>query len=349
MNEEVRKTLEPRPLPALRSKPVKLTKSDLVSVQPLFPNRPFPTLITPKFQGLNLAEWAADNRDYVQALWEEKRALLFRDFDLGGISGFQQVVEATADGPCLPYLDRSTPRKEYAPNIYCTTIYPPEYRIRLHNEGSYWTVHPQKAHFGCITAPDTGGETPIGDMHAVYNRIDPEIRNEFEARKWMLVRNYNYGMGLPWQEVYQTTDRGMVEAFCRENSVEFEWRDQDHLRTKQIRLPILQHPRTGEQIWHNHAAFFHITTWEVGTREVLQRTFGEDELPYNTFYGDGGAITPDVIQHINEAYDAELVKFTWQEGDVHLIDNIRLAHAREAFSGDRLILVALTEPYIPLQ
>ncbi|HED65037.1 MAG TPA: TauD/TfdA family dioxygenase [Planctomycetes bacterium] len=320
---------------------------DWVDIRPLSEDSPYPTLVTPKVEGLDLNEWAKGNRPFIEKLFHEKRSLLFRHFESGGIEGFETFTNLVADGARLPYRDRSTPRTTYGDNVYCTTIYPPEYTIRLHNEGSYWTAHALKAIFGCVTAPETGGETPIGDVHGVYNRIDPEIREEFVRRKWMLQRNYNEGFALPWQEVFQTNDRAEVEAYCKENRIEFEWRDGDRLRTRQIRNPVLAHPRSGELLWHNHAAFFHITTREAHIREALVSEFGEDELPYNTYYGDGGAIDPEVIAHINAAYDAELVKFRWQEGDVHLIDNCRLAHAREPFTGDRLILVALMEPFQP--
>ena len=32
--------------------------------------------------------------------------------------------------------------------------------------------------------------------------------------------------------------------------------------------------------------------------------------------------------------------------DVTIVDNLRLAHARQPFTGERLILVGLTEPYV---
>ncbi len=321
--------------------------ADLVSVRPLFPGKPFPTLITPKFPNLNLAEWAAGAGDFIEELWKEKRALLFRDFALGGVSGFTRFIATAGDGPCLPYLDRSTPRTEYGPNIYCTTVYPKQYRIRLHNEGDYWTVHARKAFFSCITAPTTGGETPVADVHAVYQRIDPEVVKEFEAKRWMLVRNHNIGVGMSWQEAYQTEDRAEVEKYCDENRIQFEWLGGDRLRTCRIRNPTLAHPRTGEMIWHNHIAFFHITSREAELRDALEAEFSALDLPTNTFYGDGTPIDPEVIRHINDAYDAELLAFRWQEGDVHMVDNIRLAHARQPFTGERLILVALKELYVP--
>lgn len=338
-----------RKIPAVRRKSVGAAQEDWVTIRPLSAEAAFPTLITPNLEGLDLVEWVAGNRDFVQRLWEERRALLFRGFELDGIEGVRRLTEIAADGPRLPYLDRSTPREEYAPGLYSTTIFPQANTIRLHNEGSYWTAHPQKAFFACIMAPETGGETPIGDVHAVHERIDPEIREEFARRKWMLARNYHHGFALPWQEVFQTTDRSEVEAYCATHRIDFEWRDGDRLRTTQVREPILRHPRTGEPLWHNHAAFFHITTREPRLREALQREFADEDLPYNTYYGDGGEIDPDVIRHINAAYDAETVMFPWQRHDVTIVDNLRLAHARQPFTGERLILVALTEPYVPPQ
>jgi alpha-ketoglutarate-dependent taurine dioxygenase len=336
---------EPRRVGPTRRRKVVASAEHLVDIRPLFPDRPFPTLITPRTRGVRLLDWLTVSRDAVQALWEDKRALLFRGFEPWSQDDFRRMTDAVGEGPRLPYVDRSTPRQEYGDNVYCTTIYPAENTIRLHNEGSYWLTHARKAIFGCVTAPHTGGETPIGDVHAVHERIAPEIRAEFAERKWALVRNYSEEFALPWREVFQTQEKREVEDYCRKSRIEFEWRGGGRLRTIQRREPIIDHPRTGERLWHNHAAFFHITTREEPIRSALQYEFADDDLPYNTTYGDGGAIDPEVIRHINAAYDAELVKFTWEVGDVHMIDNLRLAHAREPYAGDRLILVALMEAW----
>jgi len=332
-----------------RAKRKSISKStrDWVEIRPMYADRPYPVMITPKFDECDLHEWLTNNRDYARALWEEQRSLLFRGFDFGGTEGFERFVKAFAESDPLPYVDRSTPRAEYGKNIYCTTIYPRENTIRLHNEGSYWLVHPSIAFFGCITAPAVGGATPFGDVHRVYERIDPAIREEFERRDWLLQRNYNAGLSLPWQEVFQTTDRQQVEDYCAKNRIRVEWKDGDGLRTQQVRKPVMTHPRTGVPLWHNHAAFFHVSSYEPQMRAALTRDYAHDELPYNTYYGDGGEIPEDVIAHIHEAYEAEKIRFTWQEGDLHLIDNLQLAHAREPYEGERLILVSLNEPFVP--
>ena len=340
------KTSGPR-IGRAKRKSISNSTRDWVEVRPLSDERPNPVLITPKLDEFDLHEWLTKNRDYVRQLWDEKGSLLFRGFDLGGTAGFAKFVKIFAEGGSLPYVDRSTPRKEYGKNIYCTTIYPEENSIRLHNEGSYWLVHPGVAFFGCITAPPVGGATPTGDVGLVYEAIDPAIREEFERRDWMLQRNYNAGLSLPWQEVFQTEDKAQVETYCAENRIKLEWKDGDGLRTQQVRPAVMIHPRSGVPLWHNHAAFFHISSQEESMRAALTADFAHDELPYNTYYGDGGEIPDDVIAHIHEAYESALVRFQWQEGDLHLVDNLRIAHGRDPYQGDRLILVSLNEPFVP--
>ena len=320
------------------------TDADGYTLEPLYPDSPYPMVLRPSVRGTSLTEWAAHHAETIEELLWRHRSLLFRDFDLGGVEGFGTFVGATSTGEPLPYRDRSTPRRAYGKNVYCTTIFPPEMRIRLHNEGSYWRAWAQKAYFGCITAPPTGGETPIGDVHRVHERLPERIRAPFRRHGVMYVRNYNDGLGLPWQEVFQTEDEHEVEAYCRANDIAWEWKEGGRLRTRTIRPAIRTHPRTGEALWFNHAAFFHASALEPATREAMVAALGEDGLPYQTYLGNGGPIPDADVSTILKAYDDEEIAFRWQEGDVHLIDNMRLAHARSPYAGERLILVALTEP-----
>src|SRR5205809_1128837 len=80
-------------------------------------------------------------------------------------------------------------------------------------------------------------------------------------------RNFNGGVGLSWQTAFGTDDRAEVERYCVQSDIQWEWQDEDRLRTRQIRSAVARHPRTGEPVWFNHIAFFHLSTLEPQVRE----------------------------------------------------------------------------------
>jgi hypothetical protein len=79
-------------------------------------------------------------------------------------------------------------------------------------------------------------------------------------------------------------------------------------------------------------------------REFLVDMYGADGLPFNTRFGDGDPVGEDVVELLNEVYDANTVREPWQAGDLLLVDNIRFAHSREPFEGPREVLVGMGDP-----
>lgn len=329
-----------------KPKAVNLSSLSLVRMGPLHLGEALPLLIEPAIEGVNLLEWVRQNRAAFDDLLWKHNAVLLRGF--GTAPGqFHDFVRATSKGDLLQYRDRTTPRTQVDGNIYTSTVYPQAYSIALHNEGSYWEQWPLKLYFHCEIAPSEGGATPIADTRKVFQLIPREIRERFLERKWMLVRNFGGGVGLGWSDVFQTQDRAEVEAYCRAHDIGFEWIGENGLRTRQIRTAALRHPVCGEMTWFNHAAFFHISAYEKDLREGLLSQFGEERLPYNTYYGDGAPIEDEVIGEIRRAYQQAYVAFPWRAGDILVLDNMAVAHGRQPFQGDRKVLVAMTEPYRP--
>jgi alpha-ketoglutarate-dependent taurine dioxygenase len=320
------------------------SSTEWVRVRPYREGQAIPFVVSPAVDGLDLVTWARSNREYLDRLLGSHRALLFRGFHCDTAERFQAFVEATSRTGRLTYRDRTTPRTSKGDGIYTSTIHPADQRINLHNEGTYWTQWAFKIYFCSVKAAATGGETPIADVRHVHNRIAPGLRARFEQKGMMLVRNFNDGFGLPWQEVFQTDDAAEVEAYCRDNDIQLEWKDGGRLRTRQIRPAIRHHPVTGEAVWFNHAAFFHYTTLEPAVRDALLGEFGIEGLPYNTCYGDGSPIGDDEAAALREAYEAEKAMFPWEVGDIMLLDNMTVAHAREPYTGERETLAAMTEP-----
>jgi alpha-ketoglutarate-dependent taurine dioxygenase len=347
MTDKLTNELEPkRPGPA-RRKPVSVTQGELVTIGPPLDQGELPLVIYPAVEGLDLVTWAVSNRESIRAHLLKRGGILFRNFKITSPAIFEQFVIACSN-ELLQYKERSSPRTRVSNNVYTSTDYPAEHSIFLHNENSYQHTWPLKIFFCCIAPSAQGGETPIADCRKVLERIDPKIRRRFIDKGWMLVRNFGGGLSLTWQSVFQTEDRAEVEAYCREAGIETEWRG-DRLRTRQVRPAVARHPVTGDLTWFNHAAFFHVSTLEPSTCDGLLAEMEKEELPNNTYYGDGSPIEPDVLEEIREAYRRETVSFAWREGDILVLDNMLVAHGRNPYAGYRKILVALSEPSIPIE
>lgn len=322
---------------------VRLTSAELVRTSYLDDARKMPLVLEPGEQNVNLIAWAEAHREFFHAELSKHGALLLRGFNLDSVARFEQFV-ATTSGGALPYAERSSPRSQVGGNIYTSTDYPAARSIFLHNEQSYNRRFPLKIYFFCLTPPAEGGATPIADTRKILAAIRPEVRRRFHEQGYMYVRNFGDGFGLSWEDTFQTRSRGVVEQYCREHDIAFEWKGRNRLRTRQVRPAIARHPHTGEHAWFNHATFFHVSTLEDEIRERVLAVFGEEDLPNNTYYGDGSRIDPEVMAHLRETYLQEKLSFQWQQFDVLMLDNVLASHGREPFSGARRVVAGLADP-----
>ncbi len=327
----------------VRRKAINLSQENLVKVRPLFPEKPLPLLIEPGVDGVNAISWVTNNRNFIESSLLKHGALLFRNFDIRSLESFQQFITSFSLELVVEH-ERSSPRSQVLDTIYTSTDHPESQDIFLHNELSYSHTWPMKIWFYCVTPPLEGGATPIADVREVFKLINPQVREHFMQKKVMYVRNYGDGFGLSWQTSFQTTDHSSVEAYCRSAGLQVEWKDGNRLRTRRIGSAVCKHPKTGEPVWFNHAAFFHVSTLEPMIRNTLLAEFIEEDLPTHSYYGDGTPIEAEVLDAIRTAYRQATVQFPWQQGDVMMLDNMLVAHGRTAFTGPRKIVVAMAEP-----
>lgn len=330
------------------SRSLKNIRRDAVAVQliktsSLQPGQNLPLVIEPNLDAVDLPSWARNNAEFLEQSLNQHGGILFRGFDLKTQTDFEEAVNSMS-AELMHYMEGATPRVQLSENVYTSTEYPANQSIALHNELSYVTTWPGRIWFFCVTPSPQGGETPIADIRQVLKRIDPKIVDRFTRKGWMLVRNFGNDMSLPWQSVFRTEDKSTLESYCRDAEVEVEWIDHQHLRTRQVRPPVARHPRTGEMGWFNHICFWNVFSLEPGVRESMLAFFKEENLPYNTYYGDGSPIEVSVIEEIRDAYEQETVKFQWRERDLLMLDNMLVAHGRSPFVGPRKILVAMGNP-----
>lgn len=326
-----------------RRQAVNTTPQEMVKLGYLEDGKTLPLVIEPTVKEIDLVTWVNSNRQFIEEQLMKHGGILFRNFNVRVVSEFDRFTKAISP-ELLKYNERSSPRRQVSGNIYTSTEHPPDQSIFVHNENSYQQSWPLKVFFFCVKAAQESGETPIADCRKVFDRIRPEVRQRFIDKGWMVVRNFGDGLGLPWPTVFQTTNRSVVEEYCRKTGMRFEWKTGDRLRTTRLAQAVAKHPRTGEPTWFNHATFFHVTTLDESIRQVLLSEFKEEDLPTNTYYGDGSPIENEVLEELREAYHQETVAFPWREGDILLLDNMMVAHGRAPFTGQRKILVAMAEP-----
>jgi alpha-ketoglutarate-dependent taurine dioxygenase len=306
--------------------------------------RPLPLCVTPEGER-DLSAFGADRRDELRGLLVEHGALLFRDFEVGGVAGFRAFCSSLAD-ELLDYREPSTPRSLVEDKVFTSTEYPARAAIPLHGEMSYTTTWPRLLFFFCEVAADQGGETPLADSRAVFARIPPATRERFARHGGVrYVRNFRDGMDIPWRTVFAVETEAELEACCRARGIEFSWKPNGVLRTSTVAQATARHPVTGEMVWFNQAHLFHVSALEEKIRKTLVAKFGEDGLPRHAFYGDGTAIEQTTLDEVRSAYaQAELV-FPWQRGDVLMVDNMLVSHGRRPFRGERRVLVAMGDAY----
>ncbi|WP_168204326.1 TauD/TfdA family dioxygenase [Aliikangiella coralliicola] len=291
---------------------------------------------------LDLLDWLTEN----ESLWKKKLhtdgAVLFRGFSEFSASQVSLVLNKVCKHP-LEYKERSSPRTKIDDKVYTSTDYPSHQEIFFHNENSYQSSWPKVLMFYCRLPAQCDGRTPIADMRRVFDRIPQPIKENFHKRKVKYVRNFSPTHGLTWQDVFQLEDKKQVEDYCRKQAIDFKWKDESQLEITSVREAILRHPETQSLVWFNHAAFFHVSTLGEELSKNLLDYYGQDNLPNQTYYGDGEPIEDEVIATIRGAYEAERITFDWNQGDVLLVDNMLFSHARETYSGNRTIWVGMGE------
>jgi natural product biosynthesis luciferase-like monooxygenase protein/amino acid adenylation domain-containing protein/non-ribosomal peptide synthase protein (TIGR01720 family) len=334
-----RADLNRQKLKNIKPRRVTVKPEELVKREALQAGGTLPLVIQPLDGGVDLVAWVNTHRVAVEADLVRHGAILFRGFEIN----LQTEFEKFAQGICSELFEENGehPRGVVSGKVYTPVFYPPDQHLLWHNENSFNYRWPTKIMFACVHPPDEGGETPIVDSSQVFDRLDAKIKERFVERRIMYVRNYSSSLGLDWQTVFQTTDRAVVEQYCRQTNMEFEWKEDGQLRTRCVRPAVIRHPSSDVLTWFNQAQHWHVSCLDPATRDSVRSLFREEDFPRHCYYGDGSPIEDSVMTEILGVYQELEVSFPWQQRDILVLDNLLTAHARNRFKGQRKLLVAM--------
>lgn len=320
----------------------------MIQTRLLDPSRNLPLLVEadasegadPNF----LLSWYRDHEEELERRLLEHGAILFRGFGVNTPAAFARVTRSVSSG-LQECVEENVPRTKLSSGVYTSTEYPPEYMLSMHSEYAYSNHWPQRLYFCCVTAAQTGGATPIADNREVLKALDPQVVDDFRRKQVKYLRNLHsgQGFGLPWQTAFQTTDRAVVEDYCRSSGIELRWREDGGLSLSQTLAGVVTHPKTGDEVWFNQAPQFHPSDYpEEIFKSVLAVYKTEEDLPQNVRFGDDSPIDVEALHHVRETMKNHAVVFPWQEGDLLMLDNVLVCHGRMPFTGPRKILVAMS-------
>ncbi len=333
-----------------------------------------PLIIEPNGNGNSKPElllWLKNNKAELDKSFLKNGAILFRGFEIDTPKDFEDLA-VQVDSRLEQSYYGTSPRNLVAGTkcVFTASELPGYYPIPQHCEMTYVKHPPVNIFFYCHVEPEYGGESPICNFRKVYAEMNPKIRNEFDTKGVLTVRNYsNPKKSSPfnlfelkkWNQIFNTEDKAEVEKQCREQEMDFEWMPGDNLRITHRTPATIKHPVSGETVWYNHLQVFHphgadVEYSYIHTHQQRSKTFfwkhflkvmvklksittQPIDQSMNVLFRDGSAVPNSYVEHIQELIWKNLVILPWKKNDVIAVDNFSTSHGRLPYEGKREILV----------
>ena len=300
-------------------------------------------------------DWAHRSRYDIEARLAATGALLFRGFPIDTAEHFAKFVEALGY-PNFVYQGaggNAVRQNVVGDRVFTANESPPDKVIPFHHELAQTPVFPHRVLFFCDIPAATGGATPLLDSHRVYVRIRdqlPEFMDELEAKGVRYTRvmtredRPDSAVGRGWAGTFGVETLDQLRAALDGTGQSFELLEN---------LPGVDPTRF--PIRHYTAALPAVLVDDADPRrrtrffnQLLAAHDGwRDELNppgMSVVFGDGTPIPADAMEVVARAHEEEAVAVPWRHGDVMLLNNLQVMHARERFAnGDapRRVLASL--------
>jgi alpha-ketoglutarate-dependent taurine dioxygenase len=303
---------------------------------------PFPQVLQPRLQSdsASLVEAISKNKAWLEVQLERSGAILFRGFNVSTAADFDAVVKAF-DYEELPYVGGAAPRSSVVGRVFTSNESPPDQKIPFHHEMAQVPEYPGKVFFYCEVEPAEGGETPILPSHLAYERMEkewPEFVQKLLKEGLLYTRVLGEGddpsspIGRGWQSTFLTKDRLEAEKRASKLGMRLEWLA-DGVKTVSGPIPAVKTDELRHRpVWFNSMVAAY-TGWEDARNDPVKAVK----------FGDGTPLPKEAVMACLQILAEESVSIPWHHGDVLLLDNIAVQHARKSFIPPRRVLASLAK------
>nr|GMD35478.1 clavaminate synthase-like protein At3g21360 [Ipomoea batatas] len=309
--------------------------------QKRFDGKPFPAVLSPNpnVPSASFPVAIKEQKPWLDALLHQSGAILFKGFPVNSASDFNDVVEAFGYEE-LPYVGGAAPRTNVVGRVFTANESPPDQKIPFHHEMAQVPEYPSKLFFYCEVEPGSSGETPIVLSHVVYEKMKskyPEFVERLEEHGLIYIRvlgeedNPLSPIGRGWKSTFLTSDKSVAEERAAKLGMKLEWLDDGGVKTVMGPIPAIKVDKTRQRkIWFNSMVAAY-TGWEDDRNDPKKAVT----------FGDGKPLPAEIIHDCLAILEEESVAVPWKEGDVLLIDNMAVLHARKPFIPPRRVLASL--------
>ena len=177
-------------------------------------------------------------------------------------------------------------------------------------------------------------------------------------------KTFSWPIPVSWQRMFESSSLDAVDARRKALGFEVTWVDGEAgigiVEANSVMPAAEKHPETQAEVWHNHLHLLHAdstaaeyafsaqhqASWLYLALHYAARSaaalnaamFGERYVGQTVLFADGSAIPQEVMDHVRHLVWNNTLVYSHQAGDVVFVDNHRLAHSRQPFSGFRRIL-----------
>jgi len=309
------------------------------------------------------SKFVSQFRSEIDHALNESGAVLFRGFPLRTPDDFNVFVQAWEGWEDLSYeKSMSFAVRHRLANRICTTNEGKSGGLVFHHEQAQTPLWPSHVFFCCLlpAQPGDGGATGIVSSDLVYEELrkrHPEFieKCEIHGVRYTIyagpIQDPTKGAGRSWKSFFHVETKEECEEKMKAGGWDFEWGvgpssmgqspGPDFLKcTTPVLEAVKIAPGTSKKCFFNqliattaNALEFSRVGIDGGGYDPLKDIPTQEGIDACVTFGNGDQISLQTLLEAKQICEEHAIDICWQQGDVALISNYLMMHARRPWNG----------------